>query len=126
MEKDRKTQFESLGSFRQAPSRLAKREAYTMDELIKQYINEMKLVNGLNRQRIFEAWDMASGAGAYTVGRCLKGGVLYCSISSSVVRNRLFFQKSRIKDLMNDFLRKDDLFVRNEGETEFVKDIVLR
>ncbi len=109
-----------------APARLARKEAYSMDELVRRYISEMKLVNGLNRQRIFEAWDQVSGAAGYTVGRYLRNGVLYCSISSSVVRNRLFFQKKRILEMMNDFLIKDELFVRDEGKTVFVKDIVLR
>ena len=106
--------------------RLARKEAYSMDELIRQYVNEMKLVNGLNRQRIFEAWDQASGAARYTVGKYLKDGVLYCSISSPVVRNRLFFQKQRILELINAFLMEDDLFVKDGRKTVFVKDVVLR
>ncbi len=107
-------------------SRLARKDAYSMEELVRQYINEMKLVNGLNRQRIFEAWDQASGAARYTVNRYLKNGILYCSISSSVVRNQLFFQKSGILAAMNDFLMKDELFVKDEGKTVFVRDVVLR
>lgn len=107
-------------------ARLARKKAYSMDELIHQYIKEMKLVNGLNRQRIFYAWDRASGAARYTVGRYMKGGVLYCSISSSVIRSQLFFQKSRILELMNGFLLEDELFVKDKGRTSFVKDIVLR
>lgn len=111
---------------RQGSVRMARKEAVPMDLLVSQYIKEMKLVNGLNRQRIFEAWDVASGAGGYTVNKYLKNGVLYCSISSSVVRNQLSFQKTRILELMNDFLLKDALFVRDEGKTVFVKDVVLR
>lgn len=113
-------------SGRKGTVRLARKEAYSMDELVKQYINEMKLVNGLNRQRIFEAWDRASGAGPYTVNRYLKNRVLYCSISSSVLRNRLFYSKSRILDLMNGFLAEDELFVKDTDTGVYVKDIVLR
>ena len=113
--------------FRLRPeNRLNRKDAYSMDELVRRYINEMKLVNGLNRQRIFEAWDQASGAARYTVGKYLKDGVLYCSISSSVVRNRLFFQKQRILELINAFLMEDDLFVKDGRKTVFVKDVVLR
>lgn len=113
--------------FRLRPeNRLTRKDAYSMDELVRRYINEMKLVNGLNRQRVFEAWDRVSGAAGYTVNRYLKNGVLYCSISSSVVRSRLFYRKSRILELMNDFLMHDELFVKDPGKGVFVKDIVLR
>ena len=54
---------------RQGSVRMARKEAVPMDLLVSQYIKEMKLVNGLNRQRIFEAWDVASGAGGYTVNK---------------------------------------------------------
>ena len=106
--------------------RLSRKEAYSMDEIVRRFIDEMKLASGLNRQRIFDAWDQASGAARYTSGKYLKNNVLYCSITSSVVRNRLFLQKTRILELMNDFLMKDELFVREEGKRVFVKDIVLR
>lgn len=127
MDKDKKSIGGYTSAFHPASSgRLGRKDAYSMDELISSYIKEMKLVNGLNRQRIFEAWDQVSGAGKYTVGRYIRGGVLYCSISSSVVRSRLYFQRARIKDLINEFLRNDELFVKDTGKDEYVKDIVLR
>lgn len=107
-------------------SHLSRKEACSMDELISLYIKEMKLAAGLNRQRIFAAWDEVSGAAAYTVGRYVKNNVLYCSISSSVVRNRLYFQKDIILKDINEFLMNDDLFVKDGGDNFFVKGIVLR
>lgn len=118
---ERKNSGQSFSS-----GRLARKEACAMDELISQYIREMKLVNGLNRQRIFEAWDVASGAGAYTVGRYIKGGVLFCRISSSVVRNQLYFQRDAILKRMNEFLMDDELFVKDREGSSFVKSIELR
>ena len=97
-----------------------------MDELVRRYISEMKLVNGLNRQRIFEAWDQVSGAAGYTVGRYLRNGVLYCSISSSVVRSRLFLDRKDILEKINAFLRDDGLFVKDDPRTGFLRDIVLK
>ena len=97
-----------------------------MNDLISRYIKEMKLTAGLNRQRIFAAWDEVSGAAAYTVGRYVKDNVLYCTISSSVVRNRLYFQQDIILKNINEFLQNDDLFVRDAGKTVFVNGIVLR
>ena len=105
---------------------LKRREPETMDRLIEECIRDMKLQVGLDDVRIFSAWDEVSGASAYTMDRYFRNGTLCCSISSSVVRNRLFFQKKRILEMMNDFLIKDELFVRDEGKTVFVKDIVLR
>lgn len=107
-------------------NRLSRKDACSMDELIALYIKEMKLVSGLNRQRIFAAWDEASGASAYTVSRYVKNNVLYCSISSSVIRNRLYFQQDIILKKMNELLLEDELFVKNEGKNVFVKGIVLR
>lgn len=107
-------------------SALSRKEAYSMNDLISRYIKEMKLTAGLNRQRIFAAWDEVSGAAAYTVGRYVKDNVLYCTISSSVVRNRLYFQQDIILKNINEFLRNDDLFVRDAGKTVFVTGIVLR
>ena len=64
-----------------------------MDELVKQYIRSMKLAAGLNTQRIFAAWDACSGAGEFTLKRFFRDGKLYITLSSSVVRNQLHFQK---------------------------------
>lgn len=107
-------------------SRLSRKDACAMDELISLYIKEMKLAAGLNRQRIFAAWDEVSGAAAYTVGRYVKNNVLYCSISSSVVRNRLYFQQDVILRNINEFLQNDDLFVKDSGKKVFLEGIVLR
>ena len=97
-----------------------------MGEVVHEYVRKMKIAAGLNEQLVFDAWDIVSGAAGYTVSRYLKDGVLYCSISSSVVRNRLFFQKQRILELINAFLMEDDLFVKDGRKTVFVKDVVLR
>lgn len=107
-------------------SRIGRKEAQGMEEVISQYIREMKLAGGLNRQRIFAAWDAVSGAAAYTVGRYVKGGVLYCSLSSSMVRSQLFYQKDTIVQKINEFLAADDLFVKDSRKNGFIKDIVLK
>ena len=107
-------------------SRLSRKNAMTMEELIQEYIRNMKIASGLNEQRIYAAWDAVSGAAKWTISRYCRNGILYCSISSSVVRNRLFFQKQRILELINAFLMEDDLFVKDGRKTVFVKDVVLR
>lgn len=96
-----------------------------MEELIGQFIREMKIASGLNRQRVFEAWDVVSGAAGYTVGRFYRDGVLYCTIGSSVVRNRLYFQRSYLIEKMNEYIEADGGFVC-EKPGPAVTDIVLK
>ena len=105
---------------------MARKEAVGMEELISQYIRSMKLSSGLNRQRVFAAWNEVSGAAAYTVSQLFKNGVLYCSISSSMVRNRLYFMKDDLVKLINDRLLEDELFTPNPDGKDYVKDIVLK
>ncbi|MGN1210667.1 MAG: DciA family protein [Candidatus Cryptobacteroides sp.] len=106
--------------------RFERQEAMAMDRLISTFIREMQLTNNLNRQRIMLAWDEVSGAGAYTVNKFVKGGRLYCYISSSVVRSSLMFKKKNIIDAMNRQLKNDRLFTKNREETQWVKDIILK
>ena len=57
-------------------NRIGRKDAQGMEELIGQYIREMKLASGFNRQRVFEAWDAVSGASRYTIGRFFRDGML--------------------------------------------------
>lgn len=107
-------------------TKFVKTEPKTMETVISNYIREMKLVSGLNERRIFAAWDAVSGAAMYTVGRYVKGGVLYCNISSSVVRNQLFFQREQLVRKVNDFLQNDELFVKDDPRTGYIKSIILK
>ena len=109
-----------------AGNRIGRKDAQGMEELIGQYIREMKLSAGFNRQRIFEAWDAVSGASRYTLEVNYDKGVVYCSLSSSVVRNQLYFQRDVILQKMNEFLAKDDLFVHDPKGGPAVKTLVLK
>ena len=42
--------------------RIARKKALSMDELLRMYIESMRLAPALNTRRIFAAWDEASGA----------------------------------------------------------------
>lgn len=86
----------------------------------------MKLSSGFNRQRIFEAWDVVSGASRYTIDRFFRDGMLYCTISSSVVRNQLYFQRDVLVQKMNEFLEKDEMLVRDGKETPVIKNLILK
>ena len=93
-----------------------------MDELVTQFINEMKLASGLKKQRVAEVWNEVSGAGRYTLDVMFDKRVLTCVISSSVVRNQLYFQRDVLVGKMNELLSKDILFDENDG----IKTLILK
>jgi hypothetical protein len=70
-----------------------RRDAVGMDELVEEFIRDMKLTAGLNRQRVIQAWNAVSGAGRYTIDVYVKDKVMYCSIGSSMARNQLYFRR---------------------------------
>ena len=107
-------------------NRIGRKDAQGMSELIAQYIREMKLSSGFNRQRIFEAWDTVSGASRYTLDRFFRDGMLYCTISSSVVRNQLYFQRDVLVQKMNEYLDKDEMFVRDAKDGPVIKSLILK
>ena len=106
-------------------NKLRRQEAVGLDELVRQFVKEMKLDAGLNRERVSEAWDVVSGAGRYTLDVALDKGVLYCTLSSSIVRNQLYFQKDVLLNQLNAYLESDALYVK-EGEPPYIKDLILR
>ena len=88
-----------------------------MSLLIDQFIKEQGLEEGLMRVRILKAWDSVVGerAAAYTVSKYFNKGILYCTVSSSMLRTQLGFRKEDIISGMNKLLDK-----------EIINDIVLR
>ena len=107
-------------------NRIGRKEAQGMQELIGLYIREMKLSKGFNCQRVFEAWDVVSGASRYTIDRFFRDGMLYVTISSSVVRNQLYFQRDVLLQKMNEHLDNDKMLVRDACEGPFIKNLILK
>lgn len=108
-------------------NKMRRQEAVGMDELVKQFIREMRLSAGLNRERIEEVWNTLSGASRYTLGVNFANGTLYCTLSSSIARNQLYFQKDALVRSMNEALKKDELFIWdwvNKGDC--IKTLVLK
>ena len=106
--------------------RMARKEAIRMEELMDMYIRSMKLASGLNRQRVFSAWNDVSGAAKNTVSMFFRNGVLYVGLNSSVVRNRLYFMRKDLVRLVNNRLASDELFTPEGKGGDYVKDIVLK
>ena len=107
-------------------NRLSRKEPSTMGDVVHEYVRLMKISAGLNRQLVFDAWDAVSGVAEYTVGKYLKDGVLYCAMSSSVVRSRIFPRREELVKKINEYLREDELFVPDDPHTGYVRQIVLK
>lgn len=106
--------------------RIKRKEPQSMDEVIKDYIKDMKLTTGLNTQRVFAAWDEVSGAEKWTTNRFFRDGILYITMNSSVARNRLVFQLPALTKSINDRLIADPLFVKDDPRSRLVTRIVLK
>ena len=108
------------------PVRIHRKEAVSMDEVVKQYIRSMKIAAGLNTQRIFAAWDACSGAGEFTIKRFFRDGKLYITLGSSVIRSQLYFQKDILIEKMNRFLSQDSLFTEDNHAVGYIKELILK
>ncbi len=77
-----------------------------ISEILKEFIKEEHLEEGLERVRVFQAWDLVVGAtGAKaTSNKFFRDGILYCTISSSIVRTQLYYQKDAIVAQLNKLL----------------------
>ncbi len=106
--------------------RIHRKEAVGMDKVVQEFIKSMKLAAGLNTQRIFAAWDACSGAGPYTLKRFFRGGKLYITLSSSVIRNQLYFQRAVLIEKMNAYLSQDSLFTADNKTVGFITELILR
>jgi len=106
--------------------RLSRKKALGMDEVVREYIRSMKIASGLNTQRIFAVWDEVSGAGRYTLKKFFRAGTLYITVSSSVVREQLYYQKDALISMINERLREDELFTSDDPRVSFVEEIKLK
>ena len=106
--------------------RIHRKEAVGMDQIVSQYIKSMKLAAGLNTQRVFAAWDACSGAGAFTLKRFFRDGKLYITLSSSVVRSQLYFQRDLLIEKMNAFLSQVELFTSDNKTVGFIRELILK
>ena len=97
-----------------------------MEELVQLFIRSMKLSAPLNTRRIFDAWDQASGASRYTLRRYFRDGKLYVTLNSSMVRNQLGFQRAARVDRINEILRSDELFQKDDATVQYVEELILK
>ena len=107
-------------------NRIGRKDAVGMESLVSQFIREMKLSSGINRLRVTEAWNNVSGAARYTLDVSYVGSIVYVTLSSSMARNQLYYQRDVIMRKMNEVLSEDSLFVGDPKGGQAVKNIVLK
>ena len=107
-------------------NKLRRKEAVGMEDLMIQYLRDMKLTAGMNKQRATEAWNAVSGASRYTLSVIFERGVMTCTISSSLVRNQLYFQRDVLIEKLNEFLAADSLYDDGGKEGPAIKVLVLK
>ena len=80
-----------------------------LGDVIADFVQESHLEEGLLRTRVYAAWDrMTLGQvrlGDYTSRHSFRGGVLTCTIRSSVVRAHLQLQSELLLRRLNSALR---------------------
>ena len=107
-------------------SRIQRKQAISVAEALKEMFRQSGLSATFNTRRIFCAWDIASGAGKFTIRRFFRDGVLYVSMKSSVMAGALNMQKTAILEKMNAVLADDPLFIKEKEHTGPVKEIRIR
>ena len=74
--------------------------------IIKEYIKEAQLEDGLLRVKIFQVWDLIVGetGSRETTNKFFKDGILYCTVNSSMIRTQLYYRSEDIVAQMNKML----------------------
>lgn len=106
--------------------RLDRKEAVGMDVLVKAWLRANRLTGRVNTGRIYSAWDEISGAAPYTLRRYYRGGTLYITLSSAVIRSRLIPRRQEFIDKINLRLAQDPLFTQGDRIVGMVQNLILK
>jgi len=81
----------------------------SLGDLMKSFVKEYGLEQGLERTRIFAAWDKVVGLkyANLTSYKFFKEGKLYCTINSSVAKSQLFASREHIRAMLNKELGEE-------------------
>lgn len=105
---------------------LHRTEPTALADLIPVILKVMRLNSGMREQIVLSAWDKVTGAAPYTLTKYVKGDVLFCSISSSVMRSQLFFQKDDILKAINKELETELFAGTPPSGRKPIKSLVLK
>jgi hypothetical protein len=89
----------------------------TIADILKEVIGNGKLQEGINQVEVRNLWHevLGNGVSAYTRQVALKGGTLYVDLTSSVLREELYYGKQKIMTILNEALGR-----------QVIQEIVLR
>jgi len=84
-------------------------ESNSIEDLMKIFIQENKLTQGLRQVSIEEIWisQMGKGVASYTDKLVLKGSILTVYLNSSVLREELSYGKEKIINILNEALGEE-------------------
>ena len=104
-----------------------RKEAVSAASLAPLCVRLLGWEKGLAAQRLSRVWEQVSGAGAFTVKAWLKDdGTYYVTLSSSMVRSQLEFQKAALLKALNEALASDGSALFDPGRGCLVKRLVFR
>ncbi|MBQ2521737.1 MAG: DUF721 domain-containing protein [Bacteroidales bacterium] len=109
-----------------ADYRIPLKKTLSIAQAVKLWMKSEHLGATFNTRRIFNAWDAASGAAPYTLKRYFRDGTLHITLSSSVVRSQLAFQKDTLIEKINRLLEQDELFDKENDTVSLVRDLKLK
>lgn len=84
-------------------------EHRSISEVLKDFVTEHHLEDGLDKIDARDAWLklMGNGVNTYTTNVILKNDTLYVSLSSAVLREELSYGKEKIIRMLNESLGKE-------------------
>ncbi len=84
-------------------------EHRTISEVLKDFVSENRLEDGLDKIDARDAWLklMGNGVNNYTTNVTLRNDTLHVSLSSAVLREELSYGKEKIIKMLNESLGKD-------------------
>lgn len=107
-------------------NKIRKRDTLRIGEILKLQIRHSGQAASFNTYKIFSAWDKVSGAGDYTLRRFFRGGTLYITVDSSVVRSQLRLQSDILLEKINAELRADNMFIWEDSRVGEVKQLIIK
>lgn len=97
-----------------------------MENLVRDWLKRSHLGTAMDLRRIQVAWNDVTGAGRYTSRIFLKNGRLYVTMTSSVARSQLLFQKRAIIEKINAALAQDSLYSGNSAGGNNIQELIVK
>lgn len=83
----------------------------SIGEALKEYIKEVNLSESFKKFEIYEAWEKAVGEqiSRYTINLFFNQGILYVTLSSSIIRNQVYYNLDGIRLKINQLMGSESV-----------------